>query len=390
MVPQEQLNSPHFPESELQLQLEKLNTIFNSLREIIFTVDIEKKMVENVNSSIELLGYQKSEWEKQVFTEWTIGKRKKFVDLIKHASRSKTEATSRLVFLPTKDEKELVPFEFSTVLYTFKGRKYLLCVLRDVTEREKLLKDLEQSLQKERELNELRSGFVSTASHQFRTPLTIIQSGIDIMDMYLEDLPEEKQRPFQRQFKRIQGEVERLQSLMSDILLLGRTYASRTPFQPELRDLVEFCKELMVQKFNNRYPINRWVLLEVMGKEQPVLFDPKLMDHALENIISNAYKYSEKGHIDMNVVFEYDKVSIAITDHGIGIPQADLAHLFQPFYRASNTTEIQGTGLGLAIVKDYIDIHGGQIFVISEENHGTTVTILLPLNNIPLSHATKG
>ncbi|MDE3236481.1 MAG: PAS domain S-box protein [Bacteroidota bacterium] len=390
MVPQEQLNSPHTPGSELQLQLEKLNTIFNSLREIIFTVDIEKKMIENVNGSIELLGYQKSEWEKQVFTEWTIGKRKKFADLIKHASRSKTEATSQLVFLPTKDEKELVPFEFSTVLYTFKGSKYLLCVLRDVTEREKLLKDLEQSLQKERELNELRSGFVSTASHQFRTPLTIIQSGIDIMDMYLEDLPEEKQRPFQRQFKRIQGEVERLQSLMSDILLLGRTYASRTPFQPELRDLVEFCKELMVQKFNNRYPINRWVLLEVMGKEQPVLFDPKLMDHALENIISNAYKYSEKGHIDMNVVFEYDKVSIAITDHGIGIPQADLAHLFQPFYRASNTTEIQGTGLGLAIVKDYIDIHGGQIFVISEENHGTTVTILLPLNNIPLSHATKG
>ena len=250
---------------------------------------------------------------------------------------------------------------------------------RDVTEREKLLIELEESLAKERELNELRSMFVSTASHQFRTPLTVIQSGVELMEMYIEDLPGKKQEKFQRQFNKIQSEVDRLQYLMSDVLLLGRANAARTPFNFKRADLVKFCKDIVENKYNNRYPQNRSILLSLEGKPAPVDFNSKLLEHALDNILSNAYKYSKKGNPEFKLDFKKDEVSIHITDHGMGIPEEDQKHLFQPFHRASNTSDIEGTGLGLAIVKEFIEKHSGKINVASTLNKGTTVSVILPI-----------
>jgi|GEM_PF-3712475 len=630
----------HKEQNEFLVQMlqegnEKLNTILNSSKEIILTIDLQTGQIENVNDAIRILGYTPQEWIGQYYTEWTLEKRRRFHNILKHASESDTMIRSQQIFFANKAGTENIPFEFSTSLFYFKNNKYLLCVLRDirerleyeknlskvteqlthlinniddvyaifnlkenryefvsdnlegffgcdkeefmqhglfwkeiihiedstgivkqmeevinnrgrgeffyrittpvgetkmllekitvsldedghadkvyivksdythienaeqslieserkfrfisenitdfisiidndgkflyaspsaqnvigyspdelidensiyiihpddvkifieealgkavfekkeshiryrllskmgeyrwvenyykpivdamgntssiicstrdVTEREQLMKDLEQALVKERELNELRSQFVSTASHQFRTPLTVIHSGVDIMEMYLEGLPEAKQKPFKKQFNRIQGEVVRLQDLMNDVLLLGRADASRTPFKPETRDLVAFCTELIENKYNNRFPEERKVVLSTLGKVQEVVFDPKLLDHSLENILSNAYKYSTGGTIEMLLKFDYGTVNISITDKGIGIPENDLGNLFQPFYRAGNTMEIEGTGLGLSIVKEFIDKHDGQIFVESELNKGTTVNVILPL-----------
>ncbi len=365
----------------LRENFEKLVTIFRNLREIIFTIDIDKGIIENVSNSIEILGYSRKDWEGQNFKTWPLSKRKRYFELIKHASRSSVQTSNKQIFFPTKGDENSLPFEFSTVLYTYKEKNYLLCVLRDISEREKLLYELEKSLQRERQLNELRAGFISTASHQFRTPLTIIQSGVEIMEMYLDGLPEEKRTPFYKQFQRIEGEVQRLQDLMNDILLLGRAGAKRTPFNPEILDLVSFCEEIINNKFNTRFPESRKISLTVIGKKQLLSFDPKLIGHCIENILNNAYKYSNKGNVEMQIQFEYESVTIAITDYGIGIPESDLPNLFQPFFRAANTYEIEGTGLGLSIVKDFIDEHKGQIFVVSEVNKGTTVTISLPLIN---------
>jgi PAS domain S-box-containing protein len=386
ILPGNNINTELLDKETLRENFEKLGTIFNSLREIIFTIDIEKGVIENVTDAIETLGYQKSEWEGQQFAKWPIEKRKKFHYLIKSGSQSSVNTHSEQILFPKKNEVDFVPFEFSSVLFSFRNKKYLLCVMRDVTEREKLMHELEQSLQKEKELNELRAGFISTASHQFRTPLTVIQSSIELMEMYFENLPEMIQKPFKRQYSRIKGEVERLQTLMNDVLVLGRADARRTPFNPQSLNLIEFCQNMVQNKYNSRYLPGRKVVLEIKGKEQEVEFDAKLLDHCLENILSNAYKYSELGNIKMQIVFEFEYVTISITDEGIGIPEEDLMNLFQPFYRAGNTSDIEGTGLGLSIVKDYIDIHNGQIFVISELNVGTTVTISLPLKNNPNIH----
>ena len=255
----------------------------------------------------------------------------------------------------------------------------LQAAIRDVSERENLLIELEQSLAKERELNELRSMFVATASHQFRTPLTVIQSGVEIMEMYLEDLPDDKQVRFQKQFNKIQTEVERLEFLMSDILLLGRANAARTPFNPENGDLVQYVNEILENKYNNRYPIERKVILKVSGEPVMVDFDHKLIGHAIENIISNAYKYSDEENLELHISFDDTEVNLAISDKGMGIPPEDLKNLFQPFYRATNTNDIEGTGLGLAIVKEFVEKHAGKIFLTSKLNKGTTVNVILPV-----------
>ncbi|MDQ6814616.1 MAG: PAS domain S-box protein, partial [Bacteroidota bacterium] len=263
----------------------------------------------------------------------------------------------------------------------FKGEELvgMQSASRDVTEREILLDELENSLAKERELNELREKFVSTASHQFRTPLTVIQSGVEIMDMYLEDLPKAKQAKFQNQFRKIQEEVSRLENLMNDVLVLGRANAVRTPFHPEKRSLIKFCRGIIDNKYNSAYGPERQIRLSVTGVEVPVKFDEKLLSHAIENIISNAYKYSTLGNICVDIIFEASSVSIHIIDSGLGIPEEDIKNLFQPFYRATNTTEIDGTGLGLSIVKEFIEIHGGEIFLTSKLNKGTTVSVILPI-----------
>jgi PAS domain S-box-containing protein len=250
---------------------------------------------------------------------------------------------------------------------------------RDVTERESLLKELKLSLEKERELNELRTMFVSTASHQFRTPLTVIQSGVELMEMYVENLTDDKQKPFKKQFTKIQAEVERLQSLMNDVLLLGRANADRTPFNPETGDLVAFCTNIAEEKYNATVTADRKILINVTGQPAPADFDPKLLGHAIENIISNGYKYSDDGNILMDISFHPNKVNIAITDFGIGIPEEDQKNLFQPFYRATNTDDFEGTGLGLSVVKEFIEQHKGNIFVKSQLNKGTTITIQIPL-----------
>lgn len=148
-------------------------------------------------------------------------------------------------------------------------------VCRNVTARESLMKYLKQALTKERELSELKSTFVSNASHQFRKPLTVIQSGVEIMEMYIEDLPEDKQAKFQRQFLKMQEEINRLSDLMNDVLLLGRANATRTPFEPKAGSLVEYCQSIVNNKYNSLQRNERQIKINVEGLEVPVLFDKK-------------------------------------------------------------------------------------------------------------------
>jgi signal transduction histidine kinase len=119
--------------------------------------------------------------------------------------------------------------------------------------------------------------------------------------------------------------------------------------------------------------------MAVTGEPTLVDFDPKLLGHAIENILSNAYKYSYEGHLFLDVQFKELQVQIHITDQGIGIPEDDLKNLFQPFSRAANTKDIEGTGLGLAIVQEFIEKHSGKINIESKLNKGTTVSVILPV-----------
>ncbi|MCW3111141.1 MAG: hypothetical protein JWQ09_5647 [Segetibacter sp.] len=367
-------------ENKLRESEEQYRLLSENSNDVIGIHNLQKEFLYISPSCKQVLGYEPSE---------LLGKRPQDVFAKQDALALSMTVANNVIeekkdrkFLSnivTKDGKEKVLEVWLKPLFKADALVGLQSASRDVTEREKLLCELENSLAKERELNELREKFVSTASHQFRTPLTIIQSGVEIMDMYLEDLPGEKQAKFQNQFKKIQEEVSRLENLMNDVLVLGRANAVRTPFHPHKRSLVDFCSGIINNKYNSSYSPDRHLLLSVNGSEVPVNFDEKLLSHAIENIISNAYKYSSDGNIYIDLMYEQDKVTISITDKGLGIPEEDIKNLFQPFYRATNTSEIDGTGLGLSIVKEFIEIHGGKIFLVSKLNKGTTVSVILPI-----------
>lgn len=330
-------------------------------------------------SSMNLFGYEAAELLGRHVADFIHRKDKAFflAEVSKTViNKIETQLTYRL---KTKKGKYLwVESYCKPVLNAQNETSSIICSTRDVTERRNLMQDLKQALEKERELNELRSKFVSIASHQFRTPLTVIQSGVEIMEMYLEDLPAEKQEPFKRQFLKIQAEVARLQDLMSDVLLVGRADAGRTPFTPKEHDLMKFIHEI-IENYNAPAFKGRQVVIEIVGEPKPVDIDQNLLGHALDNIISNGFRYSDKENIKLKVVFNNEKVSISVTDYGIGIPPQDMANLFQPFFRGGNTGDIEGTGLGLSIVKEYISKHNGELTVVSELNKQTTFTITLPI-----------
>lgn len=248
-------------------------------------------------------------------------------------------------------------------------------------ELENARKELAVSLEKEKELSRLKSRFVSTASHQFRTPLSVIQSNIGILSMQMDSItenidPKEFRPKFDKVYQRIKDQIERMTDLMNDVLILGKINAGNISMRLNEYDLIEVCQSVL-----NSYSeinVNYNMELKVEGKPRAIKLDKQLFEHALSNIVSNALKYSPDGTPpDVKIVYNGKKTSITIKDHGIGIPEEELVHLFDPFYRASNAKDYSGTGLGTSIAKEYVELIGGTIHVSSQLGKGTEFEIQL-------------
>lgn len=238
---------------------------------------------------------------------------------------------------------------------------------------------LQRNLAREKELSQLKSRFVSMTSHEFRTPLTGIQSSIDMLEHYCDRLPKNER---QELFQQIQTGVSRMTEMLDNILLIGRVEANRMAFQPVPLDLSALCraicKEVSIVKLahSNQPKIELNYLTDV----SEYVLDPILIRHMLENLLSNAIKYSPQGGtITCQVDASASELSFMVSDQGIGVPEADKSKLFDAFHRADNVGAISGTGLGLAIVKQSVELHGGHIQLWSELGKGTRFTIQLPL-----------
>ncbi|HEY9762591.1 MAG TPA: ATP-binding protein [Trichocoleus sp.] len=250
-------------------------------------------------------------------------------------------------------------------------------VFRDITERQQAEAETQQALTKERELNELKSSFISMISHDIRTPLAIILSSIDLLQAYATKATEEKR---QRYFQQIRTAVRRMQDLLDDVLLISRAESGAVKYEPTALDLDEFCRRLVeeIQVISgDRYDI----VFTNLGDCRYVCMDQKLMQHIFMNLLSNAVKYSpEGGWVDFEVECREGVGIFRVRDQGIGIPADDLPSLFTAFRRGRNVGAISGTGLGLSIVKTCVDMHLGKIHVSSEVGKGTTFEVILPLS----------
>ncbi|MCC7486955.1 MAG: PAS domain-containing sensor histidine kinase [Burkholderiales bacterium] len=248
----------------------------------------------------------------------------------------------------------------------------------DITERKRAEEDIRAALGKERELNELKSRFVSMTSHEFRTPLATILSSAELLEQYSARLPPREREDL---FRSIRTAVERMTRMLDNVLTIGKAEANMLQFSPVPTDLAKFCGRLADEirlAAGDRHAVE----FSCEGADAPVLVDEKLLRHALTNLLSNAVKYSPGGgRVEFRVSLGEGTARFEVRDHGIGIPPEDQARLFETFHRARNVGTIAGTGLGLAIVKKSIDLHRGSVAVESAPGAGTVFRVTIPLGN---------
>lgn len=249
-----------------------------------------------------------------------------------------------------------------------------------VVERDISKKGLKKALEKEKELGELKSQFVSMASHQFRTPLTVIQSNVELFQMLAGNIDDELKGKFNKISGRIQDEVARLGDLMNDVLLLGKLNADVMIAEISLDDITQEISEI-TGKINTIQTDGRKAKIAITGTPQKSPYDKKLFIHAYTNLLENAFKYSRECEPPIVEVIYAESLKIKVTDFGRGIPEEDISKLFQPFFRSNSTQDIEGTGLGLVICKRYLELQDGKLSVESEQGVKTQFTIELPLSH---------
>jgi PAS domain S-box-containing protein len=245
----------------------------------------------------------------------------------------------------------------------------------EVTERKKAEDEVRRSLEKERELNELKTKFVSIASHEFRTPLSTVMSSAALIQQYKDKNDLEK---VDKHVLRIKSSVNHLTQILNDFLSLGKLEEGKVDIKVETIEIDNFLHEIgeEVQAFMKE---GQKLKINCPAAIKHIESDSRILRNIMFNLISNASKYSDPGKtISIDCAQKNGNVFFDIRDEGIGIPKEDQKHLFDRFYRASNAGQIQGTGLGLNIVKRYVELLGGDISFKSEYGQGSTFYISIP------------
>jgi signal transduction histidine kinase len=234
---------------------------------------------------------------------------------------------------------------------------------------------LKKSLEIERKMGELKSRFVSMASHEFKTPLTSILSSASLLERYTESSEQEKRF---KHVVRIKSSVQNLTNILNDFLSLEKIESGSVNSAPEQFTINEFIFTLL-DELTPLLTNNQIVKFYHKG-EITIKLDKHLLKNILINLLSNAIKYSPLGKdVSLKTICTKENLKIEITDQGIGIPDEDKQHMFERFFRAANASNIQGTGLGLTIVKRYVEMMGGEIGFTSTLNVGTTFKVVLPI-----------
>lgn len=255
-------------------------------------------------------------------------------------------------------------------------------IVRDITTHKQAEAEIKKALAKEKELNQIKSHFFCTVSHEFRTPLTVILSSTEMLEKYSDKLTQDKKA---RYLQKIKISVQQTTKLLEDILVYEEADNSREELEPESLNLEIFCRNLLEE-----IPLIRQkgqvICFHSEGDCFSAWLDAKLLKQMLTNLLSNALKYSpQDSTVNFDLIVRHNQAIFRIQDKGIGIPLADQSKIFEPFYRGKNASTFPGSGFGLAIVKKVVDLQRGAITFESQVGVGSTFTVTLPL-----SYCSKG
>jgi signal transduction histidine kinase len=247
---------------------------------------------------------------------------------------------------------------------------------KEVHERKKAEEEARKALDRERELNELKSKFVSIASHEFRTPLSTVMSSASLVAQYVDRNEPEK---IHKHVTRIKSSVNHLTSILNDFLSLGKLEEGKIDVNKESIHVIDFLNEIK-EEIAPSLKAGQSLNIQCSRSAEHIHSDSRILRNILFNLISNASKYSdEQRAISVECFIDKKTVGFAVKDEGIGIPLEDQRHMFDRFFRASNSGNVQGTGLGLNIVKRYVELLEGTISFSSEVGRGSVFTVIIPI-----------
>jgi PAS domain S-box-containing protein len=259
---------------------------------------------------------------------------------------------------------------------TLNNTPHMLSMAMDITQRKRAEEELLRTLEREKELSQLKSNFVSMVSHEFRTPLGIIQSSSELLRDFSAKMQIEER---QEQLNSIIRNTRRMAGMMEEVLVLSRLDAGKLEFQPAPMDMRAFCRRVVDEVLS---ATNRRCVIDLVldGVPPEAKADEQLLVHIFTNLLSNAVKYSEPGETVWFTVARNGRDAVCtVRDPGIGISEDDKAQLFKAFHRGRNVGTRPGTGLGLLLVKRCTDLHAGRVELQSRIGGGTTVTVKLPV-----------
>jgi PAS domain S-box-containing protein len=267
-------------------------------------------------------------------------------------------------------------FISSTPIYdTSNEVNEILVIIRNITSRIKLENNLKRAQEKEKEFNILRSRFVTLASHEFRTPLSTILTSVFLLENYKGDDYEQEKVSYIDKIKRA---VNSLTDLLNDFLSIGKIEEGRIKVAPEELELRPFLEEI-IQEITEAKKAKQSIKLTFESPQERVVTDPQLLKNILMNLLSNAIKFSPKEkEVQLLVELKNDRLTIRVTDQGIGIPEDEKSQIFKRFFRGQNVSNIDGTGLGLNIVKKYVRLLKGSIEFTSQVHRGSTFVVVIP------------
>lgn len=256
------------------------------------------------------------------------------------------------------------------------NKKRFLIVEINITKQKLVELEQAKALQKEKELGEMKSRFVSMASHEFRTPLSAILSSASLIEKY----EKESQQPNRlKHTDRIRSSVSNLTDILNDFLSFEKLNENKVSVDLEFVNVCELI-EYAVEELEAIRKTGQRIIVDKPSESCEFLSDGKILKNILLNMLSNGLKYSgDNGEVKIGLRMENMLLKLEIADNGIGIPEKDQKNLFERFFRAENVSNIQGTGLGLNIVKKYIELLGGEINFKSKLGEGTTFYIELPV-----------
>jgi PAS domain S-box-containing protein len=392
----------------------EFEALFNNAAIGVITVDNTGKIVLVNQYALKQFGYEEAELldqpiEKLIPKRYAHRHERHRDGYMAHSENSRPMGMGMDLYAIKKDNSEF-PVEVSLSSYSLKGAHYAIAFISDITVRkrseealiklnaklESIVKErtqvlsetvakleqqirearekdvqLRKSLEKEKELNELKSRFVSLASHEFRTPLSTILSSAYLVSKYVsgEDQPRRE-----KHIDRIVSSVNTLTDILNDFLSVGKIEEGKIQVRMADFQLTELCNSLL-NELNTILKKGQKILYHHTGSTL-VWLDPSLLKHIIMNLISNAIKFSpENSQIRVTTTCGDKSVTVSVKDDGLGISKEDQEHLFERFFRGTNVTNIQGTGLGLHIVARYVELMNGRIEVLSDLDQGTEFVI---------------